>query len=332
MFQFGHIEGYARKPNKGFGVDGIWREAERVPGYCNHVKDPRPYGLVYGCSPREAAELATAWGDQAREAGGRRRLRRDAPVLLGGVLSYPRTGDDWGAFKVASVAWLKQKYGKHLKSVIEHHDEEHPHLHFYCVPEFGQEFNELHEGRRAAQEAKRKGERKCIQVAASGKAMAGWQDELYHGVSRELGLMRFGPKRLRIPNRAEWQAHQTATRAMLAAEKASQEAIAKMQAGIERQYQEARQELASRAAEVREQQAELKANPPTSKIKEVNATLKEQNTAFKGQNVALKSVLKELFAVLDDEQLSKLADTMPAAQQQLVLAVLDEQDNGYSPS
>lgn len=332
MFQFGHIEAYARQPKKGFGVEGIWKEAHRVPGYCNHVKDPQPYGLVYGVSPREAAEMATAWGDQAREKGGRRKLRRDAPVLLGGVLSYPRNGDDWEGFKRACLAWLKKKYGKNLRSVVEHHDEEHPHLHFYCIPEIGQTFNDLHEGRQAAQEAKRKGEQKCIQQAAHNRAMKNWQDELYHGVSRELGLMRYGPKRLRIPNRAEWQAHQTAMRAILAAEKASQEAITKMQEQVQREYQEARQEIASRVAEVSELKAELEANPPTSKIKEVNVTLREQNVVFKGQNSALKDALRGLFSVLENEQLAKLADTMPEEQQRLVMTVLDERDKGYSPS
>jgi hypothetical protein len=39
-----------------------------------------------------------------------------------------------GDYKNDSIAYLKNKYGKKL-SVIEHTDEEHPHIHFYCIQE-----------------------------------------------------------------------------------------------------------------------------------------------------------------------------------------------------
>ena len=47
---------------------------------------------------------------------------------------------DWPRFREATVAWLKQQYGERLRSVVEHTDEAHPHLHFYAVPLPGERF------------------------------------------------------------------------------------------------------------------------------------------------------------------------------------------------
>lgn len=219
MYQFGHVEAYARKPQKGaWSIRDVAAEAERRREHCMHVEQPQEPIRVFGCSPSEAVEQAEAWGAQAKDAKGRK-LRSDAPVLLAGVLSYPRQGEEWPEFKEKALVWLKSEYGDNLVSVIEHQDEQHPHIHFYAVPKPGQSFNNLHQGRAAAAEAKRKGETKAAQQYAHNNAMRDWQDRLYQAVGREFGLARLGPKRQRL-TRAEWVAQQAAQQAILSAERA----------------------------------------------------------------------------------------------------------------
>lgn len=219
MYQFGHVEAYARKPQKGaWSIRDVAAEAERKREHCMHVEQPQEPIRVFGCSPSEAVEQAEAWGAQAKDAKGRK-LRSDAPVLLAGVLSYPRQGEEWPEFKEKALVWLKSEYGDNLVSVIEHQDEQHPHIHFYAVPKPGQSFNNLHQGRAAAAEAKRKGETKAAQQYAHNNAMRDWQDRLYQAVGREFGLARLGPKRQRL-TRAQWVAQQATQQAILSAERA----------------------------------------------------------------------------------------------------------------
>ena len=199
-YQFGHIEGYARSSKKSYSIHDVCKEAERVPGYCDHVKNPMPPTIIHGCTPSEAVEMAETWAEQAKDVSGRK-LRIDAPVMLAGVLSYPRDGQHWDLFREQAVGWLRGKYGDRLVSVIEHQDEEHPHLHFYCVPLPGEDFDLLHEGRAASAKVKRdtaaaKGQHHASQMRlAYNTAMKGWQDELHAGVGIYLGLARMGPKR-----------------------------------------------------------------------------------------------------------------------------------------
>nr|CRY94949.1 hypothetical protein [uncultured prokaryote] len=228
-YQFGHIECYARSPKRGYNIHDIRREAERESGYCDHVANPEPPTIVYGCTPREAVELAEEWGEQERDARGRK-LRRDAPVMLGGVLSYPRGGDHWEAFKNMSVRWLTEKYGSRLVSVIEHQDEANPHLHFYCVPRPGESFDVLHEGRAASAAIKRKTAQNGGQHHASemkmayNRAMRGWQDELHAGVGVHMGLARMGPRRSRLEGSGQWKAFTRALKAIVDAEMIARQA------------------------------------------------------------------------------------------------------------
>jgi hypothetical protein len=148
-----------------------------------------------------------------------RKLRIDAPVLLAGVISYPREGEDWQEFKETALEWLKGEYGDNLVSVVEHQDEKHPHLHFYAVPKPGQAFNDIHGGRAASAEAKRKGEPKAAQLRAHNKAMRAWQDRLYTGVCRKFGMARLGPKRQRL-TRSEYMSRQLVEKALGIAERA----------------------------------------------------------------------------------------------------------------
>lgn len=221
MYQFGHVEAYARKPQKGgWSVHDIAREAERVPAHCPHVAMAKEPTCLFGGLPKEAVTLAERWAEKTKDSKGRK-LRSDAPVLLAGILSYPKDGKHWETFKAKALAWLQVEYGPSLKSVMIHEDESHPHLHFYAVPEIGSPFNSLHPGRAAAAEAKRKGDQKALQQRAHNQAMREWQDRLYQGLGRGFGLARLGPKRQRL-SRREWKAQQALQQATLAAERAEQ--------------------------------------------------------------------------------------------------------------
>lgn len=111
------------------------------------------------------------------------------------------------------------RFGKGGTEVVERQDEKHPHLHFYAVPKPGQAFNDLHQGRAASAEAKRKGEPKAAQLRAHNKAMRAWQDRVYTGVCRKFGMARLGPKRQRL-TRSEYMSRQLVEKALGIAERA----------------------------------------------------------------------------------------------------------------
>lgn len=223
MFQFIRVESYARSAKSGATASDIAKEAERHPDYVSHIIKagftPQTPTSVYGCTPSEAVERAERWAEQAKDRSGRR-LRSDAPVLLSGVISYPRDGEEWHAFKRAAVRWLKQHYGDNLVSIVEHQDEKHPHLHFYVVPSPGQVFDDLHPGRAASAEAKRAGKSKTYQLRAFADVMRDFQDRVYNELCRDFGMARLGPRRQRL-KRSEWQAQQAALLVEVKAERAA---------------------------------------------------------------------------------------------------------------
>lgn len=193
MYQFIRVESYARSVRSGATASDIAKEAERHPDHVAHIIKagftPRTPTYVYGCTPSQAVEQAELWAAQAKDKTGRR-LRSDAPVVLSGVISYPREGEEWHAFKRAAVRWLKKHYGDNLVSIVEHQDEKHPHLHFYVVPSPGQTFDDLHPGRAASAEAKRAGKSKTYQLRAFADVMRDFQDRVYNELCRDFCLAR----------------------------------------------------------------------------------------------------------------------------------------------
>ncbi|WP_153044073.1 plasmid recombination protein [Kerstersia gyiorum] len=219
-YQFIHVEAYARngserkdpktgKINKKWSIRDIVAEARREKQATHHIHKPQPLdvGLVYGVPLLEVENIATEWGDQSIDKNGKK-LRKNGHCLLVGVISLPETEEvHWEGFKKKSVEWLKDKYGDRLKCVVEHTDESHPHLHYYCVPRPGERFEVLHEGQQAANLAKEAGQLKGEQNKAYIDAMRAFQDVFSHAVGQLYGLARLGPGRRRL-TRSQWKAEQ----------------------------------------------------------------------------------------------------------------------------
>ena len=218
-YQFLHLEAYARTGSKQHGQPRKWSareiaaEAMREPDACPHVEQPKPPKLLHGCTPAQAAKLAHDWADSSQDAKGRK-LRADGLALAAGVVSLPaEQRQDWPRFREATVAWLRQQYGERLRSVVEHTDEKHPHLHFYAVPLPGERFEVLHPGRQAAAKKAQEGAKKGAQNAAYKQAMVGWQDDFQRAVAAHFALTRRGPGKRRL-TRGAWKAEQEQARSL----------------------------------------------------------------------------------------------------------------------
>ena len=103
--------------------------------------------------------------------------------------------------------------GSTLRSVIEHKDEDHPHLHFYCIPEQGKQFSSIHKGIEARTKARQQKLSGKQQKLAYCEAMREWQDKFSHDVGQPHGLTRIGPGRRRL-TRAEWKKEQQQAKAL----------------------------------------------------------------------------------------------------------------------
>lgn len=204
--QFVHISVYSLHPPKktSRGADRKWAvrdviaEASREPQACLHVPRPRPPIRLHGPSLTELeAEIGAIHARSSDSAG--RRLRKDASVLLAGVASYPRGGIEYSYWKQNTLEWLRTEFGDRLRSVVEHTDEAHPHLHFYAVNPDGGNVKDLHPGFLAAKGAQSPKEQRL----AYNTAMRAFQDRFWEHVAGPSGLARLGPARQRM-SRAQW--------------------------------------------------------------------------------------------------------------------------------
>lgn len=235
-YQWFHIESYAltgaeqnskNGKQKKWSVKDIVEEVMREPQACTHVENPQEPTILFGCSPYDLEAACQNWADNTKDEIGRK-LRKDSPVLLAGTISMPREMEQkdpklWEEHKKRSIEFLEKKYQDRLVSVLEHQDEEHPHIHFYCIAKVGEKFEELHEGKKAQNLIKKKQKewlklhpeekdtpkemRKNAENRAYIMAMKKVQDEYQNEVGKFLGFARIGPGRRRL-KRAEWKAEQ----------------------------------------------------------------------------------------------------------------------------
>ena len=210
-FQFIHIEAYSREVSKqktkgNLNIRDIIAETGREIGNCPHVANPQEPNVLLGELKQVEIEV-TAWADSMTDAKGRK-LRKDAHCLLAGVISLPKnSAEDWNNFKEKSIEYLEEKYGDRLKCVVEHLDESHPHIHFYVVPRKKERFENIHDGKKAALNAKSQNKLKGEQNLAYISAMRNFQDHFSKCVGQFFGLARLGPGKRRL-TRSQWHAEQ----------------------------------------------------------------------------------------------------------------------------
>lgn len=213
-YQFIHVEDYSKviakkrgnggkgkynEETKGRSVRDIIAEAKREEGNCPHVENPKPPILLYGKNLDEVEKLAYEYHENTKltdKNGKEKKLRSDANILLAGVVSLNRENEGiWDEYKNDAIAFLSNKYGKKLVSVIEHTDEANPHFHFYVIQDPGKRFDLIHDGKKALFENRDK--KKHDQNIAYLNAMRKVQEDFFRVVSSNYGLSKDGPKRKR---------------------------------------------------------------------------------------------------------------------------------------
>lgn len=208
-YQFVRIETYAKVSTKKGkpAMQSIVNEAMRVDGFCPHVYQPQAPQILLGLDPRKLPQIVLERAKNAKDKKGRK-VRKDAPLLLAGVISLGAESDvNFRDFLKQSIGFLRNKYGENLMSVVLHLDEEHPHLHFYVLPSTKNgsfSMSDIHDGIKARNECDGGYSKKAN---AYKQAMRKFQDSYYDEVGSKLGLTRLGPRVQRL-TRKEWKAQQ----------------------------------------------------------------------------------------------------------------------------
>jgi len=240
-YQFIHIEAisragrdlYTRKNGEKIQVgnistDSVLGEAGRLDGYISHIESPLQPVILYGNKEKGIDDVRRKiedWVDGTTDARGHK-VRKDANVLLSGVISWPPINDGEDekeynnklkVFESAMLLWLKRKYGEELSLVLRHDDEPfrglnvgkiHYHWHYFCVKKPGRKFD-LHPGfaARSAKDISRQEKKNMSADEIRGamndgrkayrEAMSFFQDRFYQELAKFHGLDRMGPRRLR---------------------------------------------------------------------------------------------------------------------------------------
>jgi hypothetical protein len=216
-------------------------------------------------------------------------------VLLAGTASFPReleTKDParYATWKAATLKYLEDGFGANLVCVVEHQDEDHPHLHFYAIADAEPNAKTLHRGYVAASvhPALSQGSKDAYK-----DAMRDFQSDYYEKVGHACGLLRDGPKRKRQP-REEYKALQRSTNERY-------EHDQRLKHSQELKANELRQTAASNREFLQEQRTDL--TKQRAELKEGFANLDKLQ-----QNVAKK--MAELDAILKDAKLVQSMQTL----------------------
>lgn len=188
-------------------VSGVLSEMKRDKGFTSHLDDIHEPIVLHGSidALERSIERYEAEHRTVDKNGKEKKLRKDACVLLAGVISLDREDQEiWEDYKAKSIKYLKTKYGKNLKCVVEHTDEKNPHIHFYVVSKPGHDLNLLHDGKKAVSLLSKE-EKKKQHLSVYTKAMISFQDDFYSKVSNAFGLSRTGENpRERLRSRPDY--------------------------------------------------------------------------------------------------------------------------------
>lgn len=175
-------------------VSGVLSEMKREEGFTSHLERVDAPQVLYGSidALERSIERYEAEYKTTDKNGKEKKLRKDACILLAGVVSLDRADEEiWEEYKKSSIEYLKNKYGENLKCVVEHTDETNPHFHFYVVGNQQQDLNLLHDGKLAVSKLAKEDKKKLHQTAYT-EAMIKFQDDFYVQVSNKFGLSRTG--------------------------------------------------------------------------------------------------------------------------------------------
>lgn len=188
-------------------VSGVLSEMKRDKGFTSHLDEIHEPIVLHGSidALERSIERYEAEHKTVDKNGKEKKLRKDACVLLAGVISLDREDQEiWEDYKTKSIKYLKTKYGKNLKCVVEHTDEKNPHIHFYVVSKPGQDLNLLHDGKKAVSKLSKE-DKKKQHLSVYTKAMISFQDDFYSKVSNAFGLSRTGENpRERLRSRPDY--------------------------------------------------------------------------------------------------------------------------------
>jgi len=348
MFQFAHMNTYARTPQAGkkgkkaHSVNEILDETERVPENCPHVIAPQRPKVIAGMSP---ADLRRNIDDiiKSRKIEGKRAPRGDIHVLAAAVYSWPETvqyhdHDRLDKFIEDTLKFHREHIGE-IDSAVLHMDEEYPHIHVYIVDP---DARRLSPGWVAKREAESKGENSATQNQRYKEAMVGFQDKYYEEVGMLNGLARIGPKRQRLTRR-EFRESKPARLAAADDLRAAQERalIAQQRADyIEENARlldakaiaaEERLKTAEENARVSEKRAEVATE--TARLSEENARTLEAKAEIAIAEASIAGETKETLKILNDaaearvkaiaDHITELEDT--AKSEEANLAFLEAQ-------
>lgn len=175
-------------------VGGVLSEMKREEGFTSHLEQVNAPQVLYGSISdlERSIERYEAEFKTTDKNGKEKKLRKDACILLAGVVSLDRADEEiWDEYKTKSIEYLKNKYGENLKCVVEHTDETNPHFHFYVAGNQKQDLNLLHDGKLAVSKLAKEDKKKLHQTAYT-EAMIKFQDDFYTKVSNKFGLSRTG--------------------------------------------------------------------------------------------------------------------------------------------
>lgn len=246
-YQFGHIETWSRKGvakqngiektvrrngQRGWTVDQILDEAERVPGASEHVGIHRCMPTIIPGSCSSFEELRTAHEKvcalkvsvphtdpkTGKKSDRKRSVRQDTHTLYTSIVSLPVTSADALADpqKMAEcrhafdlvIAFETQRLadaGGEFAMGVMHTDEKQIHVHIYGLNRQHGTVNLLHPGKaslvafRARHGAMSRKGTDLFQRSkrAYCDAMREWQDDLHDKALGKVGLCRLGPSRFR---------------------------------------------------------------------------------------------------------------------------------------
>jgi len=238
--QYANIQTFSTKKNKaGQSIDQIIDEATRDPEFSVHVDAPEPPRVIFGDPTTFRADHdahVAARSTSVRMKDGTvktRAVRADRQTMASVVVSYPKPFSaittesekaKLAAWEARNVQWLKKTYGRQLRVIMAHEDEEHPHLHAWLLPDDpGADATSLHPGKVAKKAAEAKAKAEGIEPRVAVKigngvyraVMREWQEAYYQAVGAPEGLTRTGPKRRRL-TRQQWKAEKEAAKSMAA--------------------------------------------------------------------------------------------------------------------